>query len=108
VEISGGSLHFPNSHITGQMGVQGILQFLQTVCPIEVESRHLPTGVGAGIRASGQVDRLALPTNLSQGLFELALRSTGTRLALTSEEAGAIVSEDNLVTCHFGMQKSEG
>jgi hypothetical protein len=64
--------------------------------------------VGAGIGASGQVDRLALPTKLSQSLFELTLHGSGTRLALASEETGTIVSEDNLVTSHFGMQKSEG
>ena len=27
---------------------------------------------------------------------------------VTAEEAGAIIGEDNLVTCHFGMQKSGG
>jgi hypothetical protein len=101
VEVTGGSLHFPNSHITGQMGVQGILQFLQTVCPIEVESRHLPTGVGAGIRASGQIDRLSMPPEFPESFFELTLDGTGTRLALTPEEAGAVVREDNLVTCHL-------
>jgi hypothetical protein len=108
VEIVRRWFDFPNGHIAGQMGVQGILQFLQIVQPVEVESSHLPAGVGAGISASGQVDCLSMPTEFSQGFFELTLRCTGTRLPLTPEEAGAIVSEDNLVTCHFGMQKSEG
>ena len=74
--------HFPNRHITGQMGVQGILQFLQAVHPVEIERRHLPTRVGAGIRTSGQIDRLSVPTKFSQSLFELTLRCTGTRLPL--------------------------
>jgi hypothetical protein len=64
------------------MGVQGILKFLQIVHPLEVESCHLPIGVGAGIRASGQIHCLSLPTEFSKSLFELTLRCTGTRLPL--------------------------
>jgi hypothetical protein len=45
-----------------------------------------------------------MPSKVSEGFFELALRCPGTRLPLTSEEAGAVISEDNLVTCH--LQKS--
>ena len=97
---------FPHRHVPGQMGIQGILQFFEAVTPIEVKSRHLPTGMGAGVRAPGQVDRLAVPSKFTQSLFEFALRCPGTRLPLASEKAGSVISEDNLVTCHLQLSAS--
>ena len=87
------------------MGVQGILQFFETVTPVEVEGRHLPTGVGASIRASSQINRLSMPAKFPQGFFKFALRRPGTRLSLASKEVSAVVSEDNLVTCHYTRER---
>ena len=82
------------------MGVQRLLQMVETMLPIKIKGRHLPTGVGTGIGATGQGDRLPIPSDLAQGFFEFTLHSTGGRLPLAAQKVGAVVSKDNLVTSH--------
>jgi hypothetical protein len=107
VEFIRRSFDFPNGHIPGQIGIQGILEFFKTMTPVEIEGRHLPTGMSAGIRTSCQVHSLSMPAKFPQGIFKLALRCARTRLALAPKEACAVVSEDNLVTCHMRDQRLE-
>jgi hypothetical protein len=57
--------------------------------------------VNARVGTPGKKDGSSFPANPAQSFFEFALHRAGMPLPLASEETCAVVSKDNLVTCHF-------
>jgi hypothetical protein len=93
--------HVLYCQVLRQVGIQGSVQSVETVAPIQVEGSHLPAGMGTGIRPPRQVYRSTVPPELVQGFFDFTLDRSGSRLSLAAQEVGTVVCDDDLVTSHF-------
>jgi len=100
MEIRGYLLHALHRNICWQEGIQGILQGVIGVVPVQVETDHLPFGMHTAVGAPRGHDCPALPAQPPQGFLKGSLDAGLDCLPLKAVVIRAVVSEDKFVMCH--------